>query len=204
MINDPEVIKFLQYNLGFSDISINKLKKLVDRIVKFNKKYNLISKSTEKSIWMRHVLDSAQLVKYIDGKSNKIADFGTGAGFPGIVLAIFNQKNKFHVKLYEKSSVKRSFLMKLREELKIDFDLHENVYEQKIDANLIVVRAFKKLNEIINISREKIQNPHKILILKGKNAQKDINKVSLRANYSYKLLDSITDIESKIIIFDVK
>lgn len=203
-MNDPEVIKFLQYNLGFSDISINKLKKLVDRIVKFNKKYNLISKSTEKSIWMRHVLDSAQLVKYIDGKSNKIADFGTGAGFPGIVLAIFNQKNKFHVKLYEKSSVKRSFLMKLREELKIDFDLHENVYEQKIDANLIVVRAFKKLNEIINISREKIQNPHKILILKGKNAQKDINKVSLRANYSYKLLDSITDIESKIIIFDVK
>ena len=67
--------------------------------VKFNNKYNLIAKSTEKTIWERHFLDSAQILKYLDHNNiNSVADFGTGAGFPGIVLAIYNLNYKFHVK----------------------------------------------------------------------------------------------------------
>ena len=58
----------------------------------------------------RHILDSAQLVKFIDFKSGSLADLGTGAGFPGVVIAIFNENKDFHVKLYEKSPVKRNFL----------------------------------------------------------------------------------------------
>ena len=56
----------------------------------------------------------------------------------------------------------------------------------------------------MNISREKIQKPHKLIILKGKNAQSEINNVSLGSNYSYKIEKSITDHDSKIIIVDVK
>ena len=170
----------------------------------FNKRYNLISKGSEKDIWNRHILDSAQLVSYIDQSSDKIADLGTGAGFPGLILAIYNVKNKFHVKLYEKSPVKRQFLIKMREELNIDFELNNNVYDAELDANMIVARAFKKLKEIISISREKIKIPHKMLILKGKSAQSEINKVSLGENYSYKIENSITNNDSKIIIFKVK
>ena len=81
----------------------------------------------------------------------------------------------------------------------------DNVYNQseKIKSEIIVCRAFKKLEEIIKISREIVKKPHKLIILKGKNAQLEINNVSLGQNYSYKLENSITDNDSKIIIVEV-
>ena len=110
-MNEKNVIKVLKSELEFRDSSIDKLKLFHDYLLDYNKRYNLISKSTEKSIWFRHILDSAQLLKFLKGKKpNDIADFGSGAGFPGIILAIQSQNKKFHVKLYEKSSVKREFL----------------------------------------------------------------------------------------------
>ena len=82
-------------------------------MIKFNSKYNLIAKSTEKTLWTRHILDSAQIIKFIENKKDlKIIDFGSGAGFPGIIVSIFDLKNTFHVKLFEKSPVKRFFLKK--------------------------------------------------------------------------------------------
>ena len=110
-MNKDIVQSKLLNNLKFSSDDISKLSTFHDELLKFNKKYNLISKSTENDIWNRHILDSAQLVNYIgfeDGKS--LADMGSGAGFPGIVLAIFNNNPKFHVKLYEKSNIKCDFL----------------------------------------------------------------------------------------------
>ena len=84
----------------------------------------------------------------------------------------------------------------------LDISISENVYDENIETDLVVCRAFKKLPEILKISREIIKKPHKIIILKGKDAQSEINKVSLGENYSYKLENSITN-KSKI-IFNVK
>ena len=95
-----EVINILKNRLNFSDHSIEKLKKFTNLVLKENQNYNLIAKSTEYQIWHRHILDSAQLVKFIDFNVNSLADLGTGAGFPGLVLEIFNKKKAFHVKLY--------------------------------------------------------------------------------------------------------
>ena len=109
------------------------------------------------------------------------------------------------MKLYEKSPIKRKFLNIIKEKLKINVDIKENVYQEKIiNADIIVARAFKKLKEIIRISRETVKKPHKIIILKGKNAQEEINNISLEQNYSYKLVKSITNIDSKIIIVNAK
>ena len=205
-MNDPEVIKILQNNLGFSESSIKKLKKFNNLLLNFNKSYNLISKNTEKAIWTRHILDSAQLIKFIDIHKNKsIADLGSGAGFPGVVIALFAQNSKFHVKLFEKSPVKRSFLNDVKDKLDINhIEIVEDVYQEKINADIIVCRAFKKLEEILRISREIAKKPHKLIILKGKNAQSEINSVSLGSNYSYKLERSLTDNDSKIIVINVK
>ena len=201
-----KVIKLLQNELDFSDSSINKLKIFHDYLLDYNKKFNLISKSTEKKVWSRHFLDSAQILKFLDTKKpNNIADFGTGAGFPGLILAIQSENPKFHVKLYEKSRVKREFLHRIVEKMGLNnIEVKGNVYDSDINSNTIVCRAFKKLKEIINISREIIKKPHKIIILKGKNAQSEINNVSLGDNYSYKLERSITDQESKIILVEAK
>ncbi len=199
-----DILDFLQKNLHFSSKSVDKLRLYVDLLLRYNKKLNLISKTTEKTVWNRHVLDSAQIIQYIPNDAKNIVDFGSGAGLPGLILSIFDDKNKFHVKLYEKSTLKRKFLASVKESLKIDFDILDNVYGNEIEADLIVARAFKKLDEIIRISREIVKKPHKIIVLKGKNAQIEINNVSLGKNYSYKLVNSITDKKSKILLVDAK
>ena len=194
------VKKYLRENLGFSDKKIQKIHKYIDLLLIFNKKYNLISKSTEKEVWSRHILDSAQIIKYIDfNKGHILSDFGSGAGLPGVILSIANTNPNFHVKLYEKSPVKRNFLADVRKIT--EFDIEKNVFDYKIiKSNYVVCRAFKKLDLIIDISREKVKNPHKLIILKGKNALNDLKKLPKDKNYRYKTVDSVTDKDSKIII----
>ena len=205
-MEEPKVLEILKNELGFSESSIKKLKKFHNYLLDYNKRYNLISKNTEKSIWSRHILDSAQIIKFIDESNEKyIVDFGSGAGFPGLIIGIYSDNVRFHVKLYEKSPVKRAFLSNIKEKLDIkNIDIKNDVYEKTISSDVIVCRAFKKLEEILKISREIVKKPHKLIILKGKSAQSEINNVSLGSNYSYKIEKSITDDNSKIIIVDVK
>ena len=107
-----DLIKNLK-KLQFSEISLKKVERFKNLLLEFNRNYNLISKSSEKIIDNRHILDSAQIVKYINFKSeNSLSDFGSGGGFPGMLLAIYNKNPQFHVKLHEKSKVKCNFLNK--------------------------------------------------------------------------------------------
>ena len=151
---DKEVIKFLQNNLHFSTKSIKKLQIFINALISANKKHNFISKTTEVDIWHRHVLDSAQLVKFIDFSKGALSDLGSGAGFPGLVLAIFNENKNFHVKLYEKSPVKRAFLDEMSKKLSIKVEIKGNIYDEIIDTEYVVSRAFKKLELVIQVSRE--------------------------------------------------
>ena len=120
-----------------------------------------------------------------------------------MVLAIYNQNFNFHVKLYEKSPVKRDFLDQMIDKLKIKAKLYPNVFDGNIESEYIVSRAFKKLDKIIQVSREMIKRPHKLIILKGQNAQEEANKAFKSQKYSYKLEESMTDKKSKIIIAEV-
>ncbi len=202
-MQEPKVIKILQEELKFTDQSIDKLKMFECELLKANKKHNFISKSTERLIWSRHILDSAQLVKYIDFKQGSLSDLGSGAGFPGLVLAIYNQNFNFHVKLYEKSPMKRDFLNEMLGKLKIKATLFRNVFEGKIESDYLVSRAFKKLDKIIQVSREIAKKPHKLIVLKGQNAQEEANKAFKNQKYSYKLETSMTNEKSKIILADI-
>ena len=202
-MQEPEVIKILQEELNFTDQSIDKLKMFETELLNANKKYNFIAKSTEGSIWLRHILDSAQLVKYINFKKGSLSDLGSGAGFPGLVLAIYNQNFNFHVKLYEKSPVKKYFLDNMINKLKIKAVTYSNVFDGNIESEYLVSRAFKKLEKIIQVSREMAKKPHKLIILKGQNAQEEANKAFKSQKYSYKFESSMTDQKSKIIIADI-
>ena len=199
-----DVINTLKKDLNFTDQSIEKLKVFTNLVLKENKNYNLIAKSTENQIWVRHVLDSAQLVKFINFKSNSLADLGTGAGFPGIVIEIFNKNKAFHVKLFEKSPVKRQFLLRVVKELKLNAEVLGDIQYHVLDTDIIICRAFKKLDRIIQVSREIAKKPHKLIILKGQNAQEELNKSFKTKKYPYKLESSITNNKSKIILMEVK
>ena len=198
-----EVISILKKDLNFNDRSIEKLKKFVELILNENKNHNLIARSTESSIWDRHILDSAQLVKFIDFKLTSLADLGSGAGFPGLIIEIFNKNKDFHVKLYEKSPVKRRFLSNVIKELDLSAEVYGDVRDEVLDADIIVCRAFKKLDQVIQVSREIAKKPHKLMILKGQNAQEEINKTLKTKKYSYKLVNSMTNAKSKIILMKI-
>ena len=203
-MQEQEVIRTLQNQLNYTAKNISDIKIFINELLKANKKHNFISKSTEKMIWQRHILDSAQLVKFIDFSKGSLSDLGSGAGFPGLILALFNKNNHFHVKLYEKSPVKRAFLKEMSDKLAIKIEIFGNAYEGSINTDYIVCRAFKKLEAIIQVSREIAKKTHKLIILKGQNAQQDLKKAFKKEKYDYKLENSITNEDSKIIIVDFK
>ena len=204
-MQDNKVINFLQDHYNFSHKTITDLNIFRKELLKANSNHNFISKSTEINIWHRHILDSAQLVKFIDFSKGSLSDLGSGAGFPGMILAIFNKNKDFHVKLYEKSSVKCKFLNNIVKILDLNVHIYSDSFtKHKIDANYITVRAFKKLDEVMRISRETLKKPHKLIVMLGKSAQDEINKASKGLIYKYKLVNSITSSDSKILLVDVQ
>ena len=205
-MNAEEVKLILLNKLMFSQDAIYKLDAFCSALKNYNLNYNLIAKSTIDNIWDRHVLDSAQLVKFIDfNDGSSLSDLGTGAGFPGIIIAIFNRNPEFHVKLFEKSPVKVKFLNSVCNNLNIKAEVYENDFRShKITSEYVVSRAFKKLEEHIRISREIIKLSHTLIILKGRNAEEEIKQLNNIFNYSYTLEKSITNPNSKIAIFDIK
>ncbi len=196
----------LSKNLNFNDKKLELIELFVKELLNFNQKYNLISKTSEKDIWNRHVLDSAQLIKHIDHKNfNSLSDLGTGGDFPGIILSIFySDLLTFHVKLYEKSQVKVNFIKAIIAKLSINnVYVYDNDYQYHIiDTDYVVCRAFKKLPEILRISRETLKKPHKLIVMLGKSAQDELNKASKDMIYKYKLVPSITESDSKILLVD--
>ena len=73
-----------------------------------------------------------------------------------------------------------------------------------LNSDIIICRAFKKLDQVIQVSREIAKKSHKLIILKGQNAQEDLKKAFNKEKYDYKLENSITNEKSKIIIVDFK
>ena len=127
--------------------TITSLKKYEDILTKANKSLNLIGKSTIKDIWTRHFLDSAQVIDFIDKNDKTLIDLGSGAGFPGLVLAITSKDRKIplKIKLIEKSSKKAKFLKKLIDELHLDVEvINKNIFEypKKLSEDIFVARAF--------------------------------------------------------------
>ena len=109
------------------------------------------------------------------------------------------------MKLYEKSKVKINFIKYVIEKLGLNnIDIYDNDYQSHIlDTDYIVCRAFKRLPEILRISRETAKRPHKLIVMMGKSAQDELNKASKGMIYKYKLVPSITESDSKILLVDV-
>ena len=154
------------------------IEKYIKILLDWQKHVNLISKNTIPEIEKRHVLDSAQLWKYIPDSSKTLTDVGSGGGFPGIVLGILNKWADFPLKitLIESDSKKAIFLAEVNRQLKLNLTiLTERV--EKVDhlkSDVITARAFSELNQIF-ILCQKIVSRETIWILpKGKGYREEI------------------------------
>ena len=184
--------------------TITSLKKYENTLIKANKTLNLIGNSTIKDIWTRHFLDSVQVIDFIDKNNKTLVDLGSGAGFPGLVLAIAlkDRKIPLKIKLIEKSPKKVKFLKNLINELQLNVEvINQNILEEPIKFfdDVFIARAFKPLKIILQLIHNKAKNWKKIFIFLGKTGKKELLQASKSWDIEYKQRVSDTSNDSIVI-----
>ena len=189
------------------NVSRETLKELEDysrSILNTNKKINLISSSTEKSIKTRHIYDSAQTIDFIDKKDITICtDLGSGAGLPSIVLGILmkSKKRGFKLVFYEKSYHKSNFLKEMAKKFKLEADVYQkNIFEEKnLVTDVIICRAFKPLPVIFDIATKNFKNFKYIVMYLGKSGKNILKNVSTKWKFDLEEMKSLTSDESSVV-----
>lgn len=197
-----EQIVFFKDKFNVSRETIEKLNIYVDFLIFSNKSLNLIGKTTEKNIFLRHFADSGQIYDFIDNKNN-IIDIGSGAGFPGVILKLLldDKKIKSNMELIEKSPKKCKFLIELNKKLNIDMkivNIRLEDYKFK-NMNVVVSRAFKKTSETLAILLKNKNFIKDIILLKGKSYQLELDDAIKKYSFNFEKFQSITSEEGKII-----
>ncbi len=184
--------------------TIISLEKYEKKLIFANKNFNLIGKSTIKYIWNRHFLDSVQVIDFIDKNDKSLIDIGSGAGFPGLILAIVlkDRKIPIKIKLIEKSPKKIKFLKELIGELDLEVELiNKDIfrYPKKLAHDVFVTRAFKPLEIILELIHNQGENWKKFFIFLGKTGKKELLQASKIWDIEYKQRVSVTSDDSIVI-----
>jgi len=169
---------------------------------KENEKINIISKETAKKeiIRERHIVDSAQIIEFVDLNSSIITDIGTGGGMPGIIISIMikNLKNSAKVHLYEKSHHKSAFLRKVSRDLKLNTEtIQENIFEaQNLESGTIMARAFKPLPVVLDLVYKNFSSYKNLILFMGKNGEKILEETLKNWDFDFEKKKSITSTDS--------
>ena len=167
-----------------------------------NDEINIISKETAKNevIRDRHILDSAQIIEFVNLNSNIITDIGSGGGLPGIVIAIMikNMKSLLKVNLYEKSHHKSSFLRKVSRDLKLNTEvIQRNIFEtQNLESGTIMARAFKPLPIVLELVYKNFSSYKNLILFMGKNGEKILEETLKVWDFDFEKKKSITSEDS--------
>ena len=179
------------------------LDKFRELVIKKNKLINLISQKTEENFVERHIIDCVQAIDFIDRNRKICTDIGSGAGLPGIVLAIvLKEKNiKMKMNLYEKSYHKSKFLKQISEKLKLDVEVFQkDIFKEKnLVSGSIIARAFKPLPIILDLVQEKFKNYKNLVVFMGKNGKQLLEDSVNKWEFEYKEKRSLTSKDSFLI-----
>ena len=176
--------------------------KFISMLQRKNEEINIISKETAKNevIRSRHIIDSAQIIEFIDLNTNIITDIGSGGGMPGIIISIMikNLKNSIKVNLYEKSHYKSAFLRKVSKDLKLNTKIiQENIFEaENLQSGTIMTRAFKPLPIVLNLVNNKFSSYKNLIIFMGKNGEKILEETLQDWDFDFEKKKSITSKDS--------
>ena len=203
MVRSAQIDTFCR-NTQVSRETIRSLVKYEKLLIKFNKKLSLIGKSTINEIWTRHILDSFQAIDFIEENNKSLIDIGSGAGFPGLVLAIAAKEKKIPIKvnLIEKSLKKTKFLKETIQKLNLNVEIScKNILEEekKLEAEIFTSRAFKPLPIILKLIHSHAKNWKKIIIFLGKSGKSELLQASKKWDMEYKQRVSITSDDSVVI-----
>jgi 16S rRNA (guanine527-N7)-methyltransferase len=180
-----------------------KLMEYIKLLLKWNNTINLISSNTINEVVHRHIIDSLQLLKFIENKDIKIVDLGSGAGFPAIVLSIAGIRK---VTLIESNSRKVSFLLQAAKLSQGDVEIVNDRIEDVVGlrCDIVTSRAFASIDKIFALSQG-LEVSNKYLLHKGEKYQEEVFKAEKHWLFNIKVHDSITSDYGKILeITDVK
>lgn len=168
--------------LGFENdpLLIEKLEIYLATLKKWNKVYNLTAINEDSEIIVKHFLDSLSVNQYIQN-SGRILDVGTGAGFPGLILALFNPEKSFV--LVDGVSKKISFLQEMigKLNLKNVIAVHTKVEQYNVaeQFDIIISRAFADIKKMTKLTSHLIKDGGKFIAMKGPDVMSELDDISL-------------------------
>jgi 16S rRNA (guanine527-N7)-methyltransferase len=153
-------------DLGFNEASLPQLKTYLDLLWTSNEELNLISrKMTPDELIDNHLIDCLLPLSRFPAEVKIAADFGTGGGLPGILYAIQFPQIQFH--LYEKSKLKQDFLNRCKK-IAPNVEIHGEIPLRLENVEIVMARAFKPLDAILEVSRNYFTAGGKYFLLKGR------------------------------------
>ncbi|HEY2032247.1 MAG TPA: 16S rRNA (guanine(527)-N(7))-methyltransferase RsmG [Rhizomicrobium sp.] len=176
--------------------TLARLKAYVELLGEWNARHNLVSKNSLEDVWRRHVWDSAQLIAFIPNSTNSLVDLGSGAGFPGLVLAaMLRERPGFKTVLYESIAKKCVFLQAAAERMQLNVEVRNaRMEEARLEPfDLVTARACAPLTRLLGYARP-FQGPNTVgLFLKGQNVEAELTEVRTSWKLDVVRHESLTD-----------
>tara|TARA_Y100001958_G_scaffold112493_1_gene79793 strand:+ start:218 stop:862 length:645 start_codon:yes stop_codon:yes gene_type:complete len=201
---DSNILKYsVLESLDVSRETFHDFEEFRSLILERNKTINLIGRSTIENSRERHIIDSAQIIDFIEQNETVCTDVGSGSGLPGIVLAIISKHKNLKMKfnLYEKSFKKSQFLNEAIKKFKLDAKVFQkNIFEEKnLVTDLVVARAFKPLPIVLEMVNNKFKKFKSIIMYLGRKDKSLIKECLTIWNFEHKEKKSITSDDSIIV-----
>ncbi|TAK98236.1 MAG: 16S rRNA (guanine(527)-N(7))-methyltransferase RsmG [Rhodospirillaceae bacterium] len=164
-----------QRDTGVSRETLERLKAYAHLLIQWNPKINLVGKSTINELWWRHMLDSAQLYRFLPHPTHALVDMGSGAGFPGLVLAIMGASDAH---LIEGDQRKAAFLREAARVAEVKVTVHASRTEgiKALKAGIITARALAPLAELLALAEPFSSHETVHIYLKGQNVEVELTE----------------------------
>ncbi|GAB6052437.1 16S rRNA (guanine(527)-N(7))-methyltransferase RsmG [Magnetospira thiophila] len=168
-------------------------------LIKWQERINLVSRATLNDPWRRHFLDSAQLAPYLPDGERTLVDLGSGAGFPGLVLAILTGR-PFH--LVESDQRKGIFMREVARATGAPVTVHTARIESlpALQADVITSRALAPLPQLIELSRPHLKKGGFLLFLKGKNVEFELTESRKKWKLALDIIKSRSDPAGRVLL----